>query len=78
MTAVLGKSVALLSCAVLCCLVQSIALFIKGGRSPSGRNISADGNKVYDFFIGREMFPTIGPLSIKSLIVRMELIGIVS
>lgn len=77
-TAVLGKSVALLSSAVLTALVLSLALYLKGGRATTGRNLNADGNKIYDFFVGREIQPTLGPLNFKAFFTRLEFVGIVS
>jgi len=73
---VLNKSVALLTTAILFSLLVSVALFIKGGRWPAKRNINADGNKLYDFFIGRELAPTIRFFNIKAWLIRLEFIGI--
>jgi len=75
-TAVLSKSIALLTSAVVLALVLSVALFVKGGRAKTGRNLHADGNKVYDFFIGREIQPTLGPINLKAFFHRMEFVGI--
>lgn len=78
LTSVLGKPEALLTAAIQSGLILAFTLFIKGGMTSAPHNINANGNKIYDFFVGRELAPSVGPANIKAMLVRFEFITIVS
>lgn len=76
-TAYVDKSLQFVSIAILFGIFLSVALFIKGGQT-SYQAPNVDGNKLYDFFMGRELNPKVGPFDIKVLLLRVAVIGSVS
>jgi hypothetical protein len=58
----------------------AVLLYIRGGRAPTmAQNPYAmTGSHIYDFWMGREVNPRIGPFNVKVGLLRVGVIGMVS
>ncbi|XP_075227548.1 delta(14)-sterol reductase TM7SF2-like isoform X2 [Lycorma delicatula] len=75
-TFVITKTVPLLISSLLFGFLLSLVLFIKGGRPGVIQNSYGNtGNKVYDFWIGREVNPRFGILDVKQTLTRIAVVG---
>ena len=58
----------------------AVLLYIRGGRAPTmAQNpFATTGSHIYDFWMGREVNPLIGPFNVKACLFRVGVIGMVS
>jgi hypothetical protein len=78
-TDVIDKTIPLLVAAIGNAIFISVALYIKGYKESEKTNIFGNtGNVIYDFFVGREVNPRVGPLDIKLTLIKSSLISAVS
>lgn len=72
------RFVSLATSAYILSWVLSLGIFIKGGYARiSSLNPQATGNRIHDFFAGREVNPTIGPINVKIVLFRFCIVGTV-
>jgi hypothetical protein len=79
-TIIADKYVQFMATAVVYAYLLAVLLYIQGGRAHlmAQNPFAMTGSYIYDFWMGREVNPRIGPFDVKFCLIRIGMIGMVS